>query len=298
MQQIHAKAYAKINLTLDVLGKRPDGYHQMDMVMQSGSLCDEVTPVKTDSPGISLSCDNPDVPFPCDESNLAYKAAKLLFEHQGEPCAGVSIKLKKNIPDKAGMAGGSADAAAVLVAANELFSWHLGMEELCKIGKTLGADVPFCIQGGTMRVQGFGEILTCLPDFPKLPIAVAKPKTGMSTAQAFEKIDTKQLVHPPVEQVVTLLSKGNVNEAAMLCGNVFMQVTENADVFSFCRYFNTHNALFSMMTGSGTAVFAVFEEEHSAAMCVKGLMEAGERAYLCYPEPAGVKLILEEEEDT
>ena len=293
MQRIHAKAYAKINLTLDVKGKRSDGYHEMDMVMQSVSLCDELTLQAAPGAGITLSCDYPEVP--CDERNLACKAAKLLLEHQGEPERGLCITLKKQIPDKAGMAGGSADAAAILLAVNELFGYHLSTRQLCELGKTLGADVPFCIQGGTMRAQGFGEVLTRLPDFPKLPIAVAKPREGMSTAEAFDRLDTRQPIHPPVEQAAALLGQGDVQGAALLCGNVFMQVTQVQDVFSFCRYFNTHGALYSMMTGSGTAVFAVFEEEHPAAMCVKGLMEAGERAYLCYPVPCGVELFPEED---
>ncbi len=174
MQSIRAYAYAKINLTLDVLGKRPDGYHEMDMILQSVSLCDELLLAKTEEPGIFLSCDQPDIP--CDERNLAWRAADLLFRETGEQEAGVAISLKKNIPEQAGMAGGSADSAAVLVGINELFGYGLGEERLCELGSRLGADVPFCIRGGTMRVQGFGERLTPLPDFPKLPIAVAKPR--------------------------------------------------------------------------------------------------------------------------
>ncbi len=293
MQSIRAYAYAKINLTLDVLGKRPDGYHEMDMILQSVSLCDELVLTKAETQGISLSCDRKGIP--CDERNLAYQAADLLFRELEERDFGVSIELKKNIPEQAGMAGGSADAAAVLVGINELFSYGLTEEELCKLGERLGADVPFCIQGGTMRVRGFGERLTSLPDFPKLPIAIAKPREGMSTAQAFEKIDSCKLVHPPVQQVEDFLRTGDIPTAGLYCGNVFMQVTEIEDVFSFCRYFHTHQAIFSMMTGSGTAVFAVFEQEHPAKMCVKGLIDAGERAYLCYPVKQGVELIREED---
>ncbi len=293
MQSIRAYAYAKINLTLDVLGKRPDGYHEMDMILQSVSLCDELLLTKTKAPGISLSCDREDIP--CDGRNLAWRAADLLFREMGGQTAGVSVSLKKNIPDQAGMAGGSADAAAVLVGMNELFGYGLDEQKLCRLGERLGADVPFCIRGGTMRVQGFGERLSPLPDFPKLPIAVAKPREGMSTAQAFEQIDSRKLVHPPVQRAADLLMAGDLNAARLYFGNVFMQVTELEDVFSFCRYFHTHQALFSMMTGSGTAVFAVFEQEHPAEMCVKGLIDAGERAYLCYPVDRGVELIREED---
>lgn len=292
MQRIHARAYAKVNLTLDVLGKRPDGYHEMDMIMQSVSLCDELVLTKTEDTGIVLSCNQEGVPN--DESNLAYRAAKLLFETKGEQTAGVSISLTKNIPEQAGMAGGSADAAAVLVGLNELFEYQFTRQELCNLGEQLGADVPFCICGGTMRVQGFGERLTPLSPFPKLPMAIAKPREGMSTAEAFAKIDSARLIHPPVQTVEDLLKTGDIRTAGMYCGNVFMQVTEVSDVFSFCRYFHTHQAVFSMMTGSGTAVFAVFEQEYPAKMCVKGLMDAGERAYLCYPVDRGVDLIKEE----
>ena len=186
MERIQLKALGKINLGLDVLGRRENGYHDVRMVMQTVHLYDEVTIEKMEEPKIEVSTN---LTFlPTDESNIAYKAAKLLLD-EFRPEGGVKICLKKHIPVAAGMAGGSADAAAVL-----LFGFQLHMEELKKRGVLLGADVPYCLMRGTVLAEGIGEILTPLPPMPKCHVLIAKPPVSISTKTIYEKLDSREII--------------------------------------------------------------------------------------------------------
>ena len=183
--KIEIQANAKINLTLDILGTRDDGYHEVAMVMQEVSLHDNLYMEKTDG-GIELEIPGSDLP--ADNTNLCYRAAALLMEERGLN-AGVKITLDKHIPIAAGLAGGSSDAAAVLKGMNQLYGLKLSEEKLCELGARLGSDIPFCIMGGTMLSTGRGEILERLPDFPEVDIVLAKPKVGVSTAWAYKTYD-------------------------------------------------------------------------------------------------------------
>lgn len=191
MNSISTKAYAKINLTLDVLGKRPDGYHEIDSIFQTVSLFDEVTIEKQETEGIFCRMDNfgignPDIPE--DEKNIAVKAAKSMFRKFNLP-GGLSIRIQKGIPTEAGLGGGSADAAAVIQGIRELFSIGVSDEEMIDFAKNIGADIPFLLFGGTKRVSGIGEKITNLPSLPELPMVLIKPKIGMKTKEIYDAVD-------------------------------------------------------------------------------------------------------------
>ena len=199
-QTLTLKAFAKINLSLDITGVLENGYHQLEMIMQSVSLCDKVTITTSDaSQGISLSCS---VPSLCPmEQNTAYKAANLFFEYC-RISPSVSLYIEKHIPSQAGLAGGSADAAAVLHGLNRLFQTHLTQEQLCEIGVQVGADVPFCICGGTMLATGIGEKLSPLPALPPCYIVICKPPVSVSTQEAYHTVDNAVILQPPNKPII------------------------------------------------------------------------------------------------
>ncbi|MBQ5674494.1 MAG: 4-(cytidine 5'-diphospho)-2-C-methyl-D-erythritol kinase, partial [Lachnospiraceae bacterium] len=200
MEKLIKKAYGKINLGLDVLRRRPDGYHEVKMIMQMVDIYDTLTFEKREDNQIVLSANREDIP--CDESNLIYKAAKLLFDYK-QVSYGVNIHLEKRIPVAAGMAGGSTDAAAALVGINKLFALGLSMEELKEIGVKIGADVPYCILGKTALAEGLGEILTVLPPLKESIVCLAKPSYSVNTGQVYKEIDQKKnLLHPDTEGAI------------------------------------------------------------------------------------------------
>ena len=200
MERIQLKALGKINLGLDVLGKRENGYHDVRMIMQTVYLYDEVTLEKRQEPGITVSTNL--IYLPTDKTNIAYRAAKILLDEFGER-RGVAIHLKKHIPVAAGMAGGSADAAAVLFGMNRMFGWKLSEKELMERGVTLGADVPYCIMRGTALAEGIGEKLTRLPAMPKCHLLIAKPPISVSTKLVYEKLDALAIVdHPDIDGII------------------------------------------------------------------------------------------------
>lgn len=252
------KAFAKLNLALDVVGKRPDGYHDMNMVMQSVSLHDVVT-LEWKAGGISLECD--DAAVPRDERNLAWKAAERFFSFTGKK-GDISIQIEKHIPSQAGMAGGSADAAAVLAGLNQLYETGLSAETLCGLGKELGADVPFCLIGGTAHVTGIGERITPLIPLPDCSFAIVKPERGISTKEAFAALDRKvDLVHPALEPILKGIQTGDVDAICSGVGNAFEQVTELPEVFAAKCELLRLGARAALMSGSGSAVFGLFESE-------------------------------------
>ena len=180
--KVNVDAPAKINLFLDIRGKRSDGYHIVSMVMQSISLCDEITVSRTDDGDIKIVCSDENIPL--DETNTVYKAVELFFKETEKENKGIEIKIKKNIPTEAGLGGGSTDAAAVLHALNKLYDTELSRKELAEIGAEIGADVPFCVYGGTMSASGIGTILSPLPDLPECYLVIVKPNIGVCTEQA------------------------------------------------------------------------------------------------------------------
>lgn len=258
------KALAKINLGLDVLGRRDNGYHDVRMVMQTIYLYDNVTLEKTEEAGIHLECNL--FYLPVDETNIAYKAAKLLMD-EFDIQEGVRITLDKHIPVAAGMAGGSANAAAVLVGMNRLFSLGLSQTELMERGVSLGADVPYCVMRGTVLAEGIGEILTPLPPMPKCCILVAKPGISVSTKMVYEKLDSKELTeHPDIDGILEGLDKQDLQKVASSMGNVLETVTigDYPIIEEIKNVMKEAGALNAMMSGSGPTVFGIFDDRAKA----------------------------------
>ena len=275
MDKMELKALGKINLGLDVLGKRPDGYHDVRMVMQTIYLYDQITITKRKEPGIGLSTNL--FYLPVNENNLAYRAAKLLMD-EFEIRSGVDIFLEKHIPVAAGMAGGSSNAAAVLYGINRMFDLGLSMEELMKRGVSLGADGPYCIMRGTVLAEGIGEILTPLPPMPRCQIVVAKPPVSVSTKMVYEKIDSRRIVeHPDIDGIIEGLKEGDVTKIASCMGNVLEQVTveEYPVIDKIKKLMNEGGAKGAMMSGSGPTVFGIFTEKSLAKKAALKIREAG-----------------------
>jgi len=275
MDKMELKALGKINLGLDVLGKRPDGYHDVRMVMQTIYLYDQITITKRKESGIGLSTNL--FYLPVNENNLAYRAAKLLMD-EFEIRSGVDIFLEKHIPVAAGMAGGSSNAAAVLYGINRMFDLGLSMEELMKRGVSLGADVPYCIMRGTVLAEGIGEILTPLPPMPRCQIVVAKPPVSVSTKMVYEKIDSRRIVeHPDIDGITEGLKEGDVTKIASCMGNVLEQVTveEYPVIDKIKKLMNEDGAKGAMMSGSGPTVFGIFTEKSLAKKAALKIREAG-----------------------
>ena len=257
-------AHAKINLSLDVTGRRADGYHLVRMVMQALELHDTLYMEKTDQPGVQLASDRPELAS--DRSNLIVRAAELMLKKY-LPDQGVKIRLEKRIPLAAGLAGGSADAAAALKGINILFDLGIKEKELCRLGVQLGADVPYCITGGTALSEGIGEILTPLPELPHCYIVLGKPAEGMSTAEAYRALDGRRDVqHPDIDGQIRALRKGHLKGVAEKMGNVLEPVTEerHPEVREIRRLLLAAGAEGARMSGSGPTVFGLFTEESRA----------------------------------
>ncbi|HOM02656.1 MAG TPA: 4-(cytidine 5'-diphospho)-2-C-methyl-D-erythritol kinase [Acetivibrio sp.] len=270
MKSISLNAHAKINLSLDVIGKRQDGYHEVRMIMQTIALHDEVI-VESKDAGIEVECDKPWVPGGSD--NIAYKAANLMMERYKIE-SGVGIKILKRIPVAAGLAGGSADAAAVIKGMNELFSLNLDEAELMGIGKQVGADVPFCIKGGTMLSEGIGEKLTQIPSFQGVDIVLVKPKVGVSTAWVYNNLKLDKISsRPDTDLLIKAISDRNIVCLAQNMKNVLETVTiEKYEVINDIKNELLRlGALGSMMSGSGPSVFGIFEDGKKAHLAYERL---------------------------
>lgn len=258
-------AYAKLNLTLDILGKRSDGYHEMKMVMQTISLHDDVTVTLDGERGIT--CRVAGAALPCDERNLAVKAAKVFCGELRLPEAGIHIELTKRIPSEAGMAGGSADAAAVLRALRALCAPEVSDQRLEKIGAAIGSDVPFCIRGGTQLAGGRGEVLTILEPAPKLYAAVCKPNFPISTPALFVRVDGVTLTgRPDSTAMIRAIADHDVPALCAQVGNVFEQALNGAQrecIEEIKRTLLRCGANAAAMTGSGSAVFGLFRDEET-----------------------------------
>ena len=277
---MNIKAHAKLNLTLDILRKREDGFHDLQMVMQSVSLCDELTVVPTEGKGsmtTNLSY------LPADGNNLAQMAAAAFREATGKG-GEVDIAIEKNIPVCAGMGGGSSDAAAVLRAMNELTGAGLSLTELAVIGERVGSDVPYCVLGGTALAEGRGEILTPLPSLPHCWVAVCKPAFLVSTPQLFGRVDVKKIVRrPDTAGLLAALEEGDLMGVARRLYNVFEDVMEprrKAEVDSIKTVLIDCGALGASMSGTGPTVFGLFEDQTLAAEACRRLSESYKNVYL------------------
>ncbi len=285
MADIKLYAPAKINLALDVTGKRSDGYHTLLTIMQSISLADTVE-ISLNNNGI-ITVDTSDSVIPTGEKNIAYKAAQRFIEYTNIQHNGINIHIHKNIPSEAGLGGGSADAAAVLVGLNQLFKCNLTSDELCNIGVKTGADVPFCIRGGTQLCSGIGEIMENVHQLENCCIVIAKGKAGISTATAFEKIDSLG----PYQHFPHKLYDGTISSVSRIGRNIFEKVTENSDVQYIKQVITGSDSEYSAMSGSGSAVFGLFYEKRSAEKAIDSLTEKGYFAYLCKPIHHGASVI-------
>ncbi|MCI9253649.1 MAG: 4-(cytidine 5'-diphospho)-2-C-methyl-D-erythritol kinase [Lachnospiraceae bacterium] len=271
MDKTTQRAYAKINIGLDVLRRRADGYHEVKMIMQTVDIYDELVLERRKQPGIELRMDNSDLPSGGD--NLICRAADLLFREK-EITGGVNISLTKRIPIAAGMAGGSADAAAALRGVNELFDLGYSLTELQALGVGLGADIPYCLAGGTMLSEGIGEILTPLPAPPAAHLVIAKPDINVSTAFVYGNLHADRLAwHPDIDGMIAALQKGDLDGITGRLGNVLETVTVKAhpvieQIKELLRKQGAENAL---MSGSGPTVFGIFKEKETAARAAEAV---------------------------
>ena len=288
---IKEKAYAKINLGLDVLRRREDGYHEVKMVMQSIGICDELYfSTNADVKGIELKTDVDNLA--CDDSNLIVKAAKLITEKYNIK-QGVRIVLEKNIPMAAGMAGGSSDAAATLRGINRLFGLGLTEEELCKMAVKIGADVPFCVCGGTYLAEGIGEKLTKLPDMPSCVVLVVKPDFDVSTKHVYENLHVDTIEkHPDMDTIIDCVNRGDIGGVAFNLENILENVTvkEYPIIDEIKKKMIEFGAMNSLMSGSGPTVFGLFDSKANAeraAVTLRNMDEIGDVVVTCFEDLSG-----------
>ncbi len=265
MDTVQLRAYAKINLALDVTGRRPNGYHDVRMIMQTIQLHDKVTitPIAREEILIKTNLNF----LPTGKGNLVYDAAELFLRQTGI-CKGVHIDLEKHIPIAAGMAGGSSDAAATLTGLNELFHTGLSLTELQELGVTLGADIPFCLQGGTALSEGIGEILTPLPTPPACSVLIVKPNLGVSTQFVYQNLVLdERTVHPDVDGMISALHSGDYHGIVARLGNVLASVTEVhcPEISQIRKQMLDLGADGALMSGSGPTVFGLFSDEKKAS---------------------------------
>ncbi|MBP3389526.1 MAG: 4-(cytidine 5'-diphospho)-2-C-methyl-D-erythritol kinase [Clostridia bacterium] len=282
MKRAVVLAPAKLNLALDILGRRPDGYHTVDMIMQAVDLCDRVTVERTEDERICLCLPGSDLPV--DERNTAYKAAVSFFETAKIVCPGVRITVEKRIPMQAGMAGGSADAAGVLAALNALWDAPLTDAQLYAAGASVGADVPFCQMGGAARATGIGTHLAPIPALPDCAVLAVKPAVGVSTAEAYRAVDSVTLTRrPDIPAMLRALNAGDlVGIGAYLC-NVFEEAIALPEVTEIRTVALAAGAVGCIMTGSGSAVFALFTDSSKAVACQAALSDRFPNSWLCHP---------------
>ena len=279
VNKIKIKSYAKINLCLDIVNKRADGYHNLRTIMQSLDLFDQVE-IQT-SKNIQIESDHPELPL--DEGNLAYKAAKAIFERAGIQ-EGAKIIITKNIPIAAGLAGGSSNAAAVLHGLNILYGLNLTIAQLVHIGKSLGADVPFCVVGGTVLATGIGDRLNILPPIKEYNIILVKPNVGVSTKDVYNKVNIQSLsLRPDIEQAVKSIENHDLSGLASSMGNVLEPITSQIvkEVLEIKNTMLAMGADGALMCGSGPTVFAICSCSHKAKGMLKYFKNVYEQVYLC-----------------
>ena len=284
-------APAKINLTLNIEGRREDGYHLLSSVFQAISLSDTVTIETTQEQGIALSIS--DHALPCDARNTAYKAAQVFFDYTGI-APSVSMYVEKRIPQQAGLGGGSSDAAGVLVGLNELYATGLSLDTLCMLGEKVGADVPFCIVGGTAMVTGIGEVIEPLTALPPCHIVVAKPDVGVSTAEAYRAVDTVETVRADQSAMREAIENGDMASVGSLLSNAFEQALAIPEVEELLSALRTFSPLGCRMSGSGSAVYALFADASSASVCAHSLSVAVQ-SYECVPLSRGATVTRKDE---
>lgn len=271
MDSCTLKAYAKINIGLDVTGRTDNGYHLLKTVMQQVDLYDVIT-IERAEKGINFSCDSKDVPS--DDTNLAVKAAKLMTETYGIK-EGVNISLNKNIPVAAGMAGGSTDGAAVIIGMNKVFDLDLTMQEMIDTGVKIGADIPFCIQGGCAIAEGIGEKLRELDNRTEMYTLIAKPPINVSTVHVYKTLKWQEVIHPDMDRVIKGIMAGSMDDIVAGMGNVLESVTcsEYDIINELKKAMLDIGASGSLMSGSGPTVFGLFKNKEEAMSAEKRLKD-------------------------
>lgn len=288
--EVKVNAYAKINLMLDIIYQRTDGYHDLFMIMQSIGLYDTVTVSETKSKKITITSNIDDIPL--DERNIAYKAADAFFKANKIKNKGINIDLVKRIPHQAGLAGGSADGAGVLVALNKLLNTNLSDDELCKIGVKIGADVPFCIKGGTLLAQGIGDVLSKVKPLRQCFILIAKPDYGVNTGKAYAQFDTSGKVHTPDKMgMLYAMQSRDLNEICSKMENVFEQFIEVPNKVDIKQVMRGEGALGVCMSGSGPTVFGIFDDKEKAESAAAKLTPFAKDIEVTKPVPYGCKIL-------
>ncbi len=274
-------AYGKINLTLDVVGRREDGYHLLDTVMQTISVWDELEIQHSRQPGVHLQCNRESLPT--DSKNTAFRAAKFFLEDRGLQNEGVYIFIKKHIPSRSGMGGGSADAAAVLRGLNEMYETKLSAEKLMELGAKVGADVPFCVGGGAARCTGTGAQVEPIAPMPECWLVVCKPPTGMSTPRAYALLDQYPLSSiQATPRMLEAMAVGSLKRIGRSLANRFDETLRMAPVRALKRAMTDAGALGAMMTGSGSSVYGIFETEQRAREAMEQMVGMG-KIFLAKP---------------
>lgn len=285
MDSIKVKASAKINLSLDVVGRKPDGYHLIESIFQSVNIYDIITVSKIEN-GIHLTCNEPNIP--CDSRNIAYKAAKLFLDKTGIK-TGIAIHVEKHIPSQAGLGGGSSDGAGVLYAMNALFGTNIDICDMSKLGAKISADTAFFIYGGTAFVQGIGEIINPIRLLPPIELVIAKGRSGISTPEAYKMIDElSKPNHIDTCKLLKAIDKGKFLNHCDCCGNIFEQVTTVNDVFDIKKRMIASGAENAVMSGSGSAVFGIFRDSEAAAKCSEKLKNIYPFAVHCQTIPQSI----------
>lgn len=286
------KAYAKINLSIDITGRLANGYHELDTVMQSISLCDTLT-VKTlqNDASVNLRVENSNIEF--DENNTVLLAEKYFFEAYNKPRDfGLDITLHKEIPSAAGLGGGSADAAAMLIALNTLKGNPFSIEELLAISKKVGADVPFCLIGGTKRVQGIGDVIIPMQKLMPCAFVLIKNAQKPSTAEMYKKIDNAENpVCIDVDKTCKAIETGDIKMLSQNCKNIFLAVWESKEISSAMRELTDNGAITSALSGSGPTVYGLFRDTSSAEEAYTALCEKYDNIFSAVPVNCGVEIV-------
>ena len=284
------KAYAKLNLLLDITGILDNGYHSLNMIMQSVDLYDTVTVEELEDIGVIITSSDSNIPT--DSRNTMWKAV-IAFEKATNKKCGVKIHIDKKIPSPAGLAGGSADAAAVLYALNIIYGTNLSPLQLCSIGATVGADVPFCIVGGTKLALNIGDVLSPLPDIGDCHIVIAVPDTPVYTKEAYSAFDNSKdsITHPDNIALIAAAASGNYEKVYKNTSNVFEQIIEVPDRVPIKAVMRKNNCELTLMSGSGPSVFGIFKNAADALRCANELLPIIEKVHVCKPVDKGIEII-------
>lgn len=288
--EVKVKAYAKINLMLDIINKRTDNYHDLFMIMQSINLYDTVTVSENKSKSISISCSNANIPL--DSKNIVWKASEAFFEYTKKKNKGINIDIIKRIPHAAGLAGGSADGAAVITALNKIYKTNLSDDELCKIGVKVGADLPFCLTGGTLLAQGIGNILNKVKPLRKCYIVLIKPDIDVNTGLAYKQFDEFGKNHTPDKLgMLCAMQSRELTDIASKMENVFEQFIDVPNRIEIKEIMKNNNALGVCMSGSGPSIFGIFTDKNDALKSCEELKKFTDNVFLIVPVSKGCKII-------